>query len=124
MVSGLGGGLLLGGGGCGTSASNPLCVGGLMTMKMINNTSSTSINGVTLISEVWLPPPPPVVIAIKMSLFFGNSNQLCGCCGCCGFVAFFWSVSNPSVSTPAERTLSTTSTTDLYLARASAFTYT
>jgi hypothetical protein len=34
-----------------------------MTMKMINSTSSTSINGVTLMSAL-APPEPPTAIAI------------------------------------------------------------
>src|ERR1051325_7892921 len=57
-----------GGGGCGTSASSPFGVSGVMTMKMISSTSKTSIKGVTLISAV-CPPPPPVVIAIELILF-------------------------------------------------------
>ena len=43
-------------GGCGTKASRPFGVTGVMTMKMINSTSSTSISGVTLMS--WDKPPP------------------------------------------------------------------
>src|ERR1051326_2037751 len=53
-----------GGGGCGTSASSPLGVSGVMTMKIIRSTRRTSMSGVTLISAVW--PPPPVVIAIRL----------------------------------------------------------
>src|SRR5690348_5410159 len=54
-------------GGCGTSASRPCGVRGVITMKMISSTSSTSIRGVTLISALAPPPPPPTAIAISIS---------------------------------------------------------
>ena len=49
------GGGWFGGGGCGTSASSPLGVSGVITMKMMISTSSTSIIGVMLMSA--LAPP-------------------------------------------------------------------
>src|SRR5437868_6398963 len=55
-------------GGCGTRASRPLGVSGVMTMKMISSTSNTSISGVTFMSEVGPPPGPPIVIAITRVL--------------------------------------------------------
>src|SRR5580698_9841688 len=54
-------------GGCGTSASSPLGVTGTITMKMISSTSSTSISGVTLMSEE-SPPGPPELIPIVQFL--------------------------------------------------------
>src|SRR5205085_6347752 len=53
-------------GGYGTRASKPFGVSGVMTMKMISSTSSTSIRGVTLMLAVG-PPLPPIVIAITNS---------------------------------------------------------
>src|SRR5579884_464263 len=50
-----------GGGGCGTSASRPFGVTGTMTMKMISRTRSTSISGVTLISDTAPPEDPPLI---------------------------------------------------------------
>src|SRR5581483_7563646 len=50
-------------GGCGTSASRPLGVSGVITMKMMSSTSSTSISGVTLMSAEG-PLPLPMLIAI------------------------------------------------------------
>src|SRR5438105_8523230 len=61
-----GAGFAFGGGGCGTRASRPLGVSGVMTMKMISSTSSTSISGVTLMLAVG-PPLPPIAIAITNS---------------------------------------------------------
>src|SRR5438270_5309726 len=55
--------LFLSFGGCGTNASRPFGVSGVMTMKMISSTSSTSTNGVTLMSA-FCPPAPPTAIAI------------------------------------------------------------
>src|SRR5947209_2711886 len=45
-------------GGCGTSASSPLGVSGVITMKMMSSTSSTSTTGVTLISDRTPPEAP------------------------------------------------------------------
>src|SRR5580698_10742722 len=56
-----------GGGGCGTSASSPFGVSGVITMKMISNTSSTSMRGVTLIFALW-PPPALTPIPIRSPL--------------------------------------------------------
>src|ERR1700685_484598 len=53
----------LGGGGWGTSASKPFGVSGVITMKMMSSTSSTSMSGVTLIFALW-PPPLPIAILI------------------------------------------------------------
>src|ERR1700684_2319984 len=65
--SGVGGGCFWSfGGGCGTKASNPLGVSGVITMKMISNTSRTSINGVTFMFAFW-PPLGPTAIAISIS---------------------------------------------------------
>src|SRR5579875_1978553 len=58
-------------GGCGTSASSPFGVTGTMTMKMISSTSSTSISGVTLISETD-PPDDPALIPITILLFLSG----------------------------------------------------
>src|ERR1017187_10293764 len=51
--------------GCGTSALSPLGVTGAMTMKMINSTSSTSMNGVTFMSHFRVLVP--TAIDIKLS---------------------------------------------------------
>src|SRR5579863_299939 len=56
-----------GGGGCGTMASRPLGVSGVITMKMISRTSNTSMSGVTLIFALW-PPLGPTAIPIMLSL--------------------------------------------------------
>src|SRR5438067_188220 len=45
--------LFLSFGGCGTNASRPFGVSGVMTMKMISSTSITSTMGVTLMSELY-----------------------------------------------------------------------
>src|SRR6266567_3696322 len=45
-------------------ASRPCGVSGVMTMKMISRTRSTSISGVTLMSALAPPPGPPTAIAI------------------------------------------------------------
>src|SRR5437867_8085312 len=47
-----GGGGWPGGGGCGTAASSPLGVSGVIVMKITSNTSSTSIKGVMLMSAL------------------------------------------------------------------------
>ena len=47
--------LLVGGGGCGTSASSPFGVSGVITMKMMISTSSTSIIGVMLMFDFGAP---------------------------------------------------------------------
>src|SRR5436305_3118538 len=57
----------LGGGGWGTSASNPFGVTGEMTMKMINSTSRTSMSGVTLMFALW-PPLGPTAIPMVVLL--------------------------------------------------------
>src|SRR4029434_1988679 len=46
------GGGLPGGGGCGTAASRPFGVNGVIVMKMTSNTSRMSMNGVTLMSPL------------------------------------------------------------------------
>jgi hypothetical protein len=53
------------GGGCGTSVSRPFGVKGVMTMKMMISTRSTSIIGVILTSD--LTPLPPTDIPIKIA---------------------------------------------------------
>src|SRR5271170_4467169 len=58
----------LGGGGCGTSASRPLNVGGLITMKMMISTSSTSMSGVTLMFALWPPPVPTAILIVDLLL--------------------------------------------------------
>src|SRR5713226_3436657 len=45
-----GGGGVPGGGGCGTAASRPFGVNGVIVIKITSSTSKISINGVTLIS--------------------------------------------------------------------------
>src|SRR5208282_1616193 len=55
-----------GGGGWGTSASKPFGVSGVITMKMISNTSKTSISGVTFMFAFW-PPLGPTAILINRS---------------------------------------------------------
>src|SRR5437870_10009707 len=64
----------LGGGGCGTSASNPLGVKGVITIKMISITSSTSINGVTLMSAFG-PPLVPIAIDIFVLLYMFTARH-------------------------------------------------
>src|SRR5450755_1088239 len=75
-----GGGVFLSGG-CGASASSPCGVNGVMTMKMINSTRSTSINGVMLISDFGPPPGPPTDIDIENSSFLDSVNRLLLGCG-------------------------------------------
>src|SRR5947209_13167907 len=53
-------------GGCGTSASSPLGVRGVITMKMMSSTSSTSTSGVTLMSDR-APPEAPNANAMDES---------------------------------------------------------
>src|SRR5208283_1189781 len=103
-------------GGWGTSASRPFGVSGVITIKMMSSTSNTSISGVTLMSADG-PPDPPIAIPISNSCYWAPAPVVGGflpaapVCIC--------SVNRPTSSTPAERTLSTTSTTLPYLARAS-----
>src|SRR5215831_18948523 len=47
-----GGGGVPGGGGCGTAASSPFGVNGVIVMKITSSTSKISMNGVTLISAL------------------------------------------------------------------------
>src|SRR5579864_2666749 len=56
-----------GGGGWGTSASNPRGVRGVITIKMISSTSRTSMSGVTLMFAFW-PPLGPTAIPIVVLL--------------------------------------------------------
>jgi hypothetical protein len=56
--------------GCGTSALSPREVVGVMTMKMMINTSRTSIMGVTLMAARW--PREPSDIAICWSSLIGH----------------------------------------------------
>ena len=63
----------------------PSCIIGAVTMKMINNTSMTSTNGVTLISLIRRRSPPPAPIATLFSLpnaDYGVKN--CGLIGMLG----------------------------------------
>src|SRR5215469_5573135 len=67
--------LFLGGGvfcgvGSGSCTSIAFRDNGIMIMKMINNTRSTSIIGVTL-GSFWRPPRPPVDIAMLRPSLFG-----------------------------------------------------
>src|SRR5881394_291734 len=62
-------------------------------MKMISRTSNTSINGVTLISELSPSPPPEDPIAMGQSSFFFVSVCFC-------------SVMAPTTRTPARRAIS------------------
>src|SRR5271157_4680329 len=109
-------------GGWGTSASRPFGVNGVITIKMMSNTSNTSISGVTLISADGPPPDPPTAIPIVNSRYWAPAPVVAPVCG--GFFpagpVCFCSVNRPTSSTPAERTLSTTFATSPYLARASA----
>src|SRR5690349_8064458 len=66
-------GFWFGGGGCGTSASRPFGVRGVITMKMMISTSSTSIMGVMLMSALGPPPGPPTAIPIRLLLYDSNS---------------------------------------------------
>jgi hypothetical protein len=52
-----------GGAGCGTSVCKPVGANGVITMKMMMSTSSTSIMGVMLMSA-FRPAPLPISIAI------------------------------------------------------------
>src|SRR5262245_66302694 len=47
-----GGGGVPGGGGCGTAASRPFGVNGVIVMKITSSTSRISMNGVTLMSAL------------------------------------------------------------------------
>src|ERR1700691_3814698 len=58
----------LGGGGCGTSASRPFGVKGVITMKMMSSTSSTSMSGVTLMFALWPPPVPTAILMVGSPL--------------------------------------------------------
>src|ERR1700685_3886530 len=58
----------LGGGGWGTSASKPFGVSGVITMKMMSSTSSTSMSGVTLIFALWPPPVPTAILMVESPL--------------------------------------------------------
>src|SRR6202142_4571548 len=62
--------------GCGTSALSPLGVTGAMTMKMINSTSSTSMNGVTFMSHFKLPVPPTAIDIRLSSLKTPSPSEL------------------------------------------------
>src|SRR6185503_4289748 len=57
--------------------SYPICVSGVTTMKMISSTSSTSMSGVTFISQTW-PPLPPTFIPIGSLLASGPVGPLAG----------------------------------------------
>src|ERR1044071_6032468 len=61
-------GFWFGGGGWGTSPSSPFGVSGVITMKMMISTSSTSIIGVILMSAFGPPEDPPTAIPINCSL--------------------------------------------------------
>src|SRR5580700_9528945 len=58
----------LGGGGCGTSASKPLGVKGVITMKIMSSTSSTSMSGVTLMFALWPPLGPTAIVMVDSPL--------------------------------------------------------
>src|SRR5271170_3544399 len=53
--------------GCGTRTSRPLGVSGVITIKMISNTSKISINGTTFISAIALPLLSPTDIPMGNS---------------------------------------------------------
>src|SRR5271170_2883410 len=57
-----------GGGGWGTSASRPFGVRGVITMKMMSSTSSTSMSGVTLMFALWPPPEPTAILIVDLLL--------------------------------------------------------
>src|SRR3954452_15279071 len=103
-------GFWLGGGGCGTSASSPLGVKGVITMKMMISTSKTSIIGVMLISDFG-PPDPPTAIPIKMLLKIVERYYLAAgvapvvAAWFAAFLSWICSVSRPRLSTPAARRL-------------------
>src|SRR5580692_8541577 len=50
--------------GCGTRVGNPVGTVGVITMKMMINTSSTSISGTMLGSETGAPLLPPIAMPI------------------------------------------------------------
>src|SRR5580692_4062364 len=58
----------LGGGGWGTSASRPFGVNGVITIKMMSSTSSTSISGVTLMLALCPPPLPIAILMVESPL--------------------------------------------------------
>src|SRR5271166_3429238 len=58
----------LGGDGWGTSASKPLCVNGVITMKIMSSTSSTSMSGVTLMFALWPPLGPTAILMVDSPL--------------------------------------------------------
>src|SRR5579863_7224780 len=55
-------------------ASRPCGVSGVITMKMISKTSSTSMSGVTLIFALW-PPLGPTAIPISFSLLSAGGRS-------------------------------------------------
>src|SRR6185437_8543112 len=67
-LGGVGG--IFGGGGCGASALRPCGVNGVITIKMMSNTSSTSISGVTFMSTSGPAFLPPTAIDIMLYSFF------------------------------------------------------
>src|SRR6266404_422062 len=58
----------LGGGGWRTSASKPFGVKGVITMKMMSSTSSTSMSGVTLMLALWPPLVPTAILIVGSPL--------------------------------------------------------
>src|SRR5882672_6648380 len=54
------------GGGCGTNASKPLEITGVITMKMISSTSNTSISGVTFIAALGPLLEPTTILIIDL----------------------------------------------------------
>src|ERR1700687_876683 len=57
-----------GGGGGGISASRPFGVNGVITMKMMSNTNSTSMSGVTLMFALCPPPLPNAILMVESPL--------------------------------------------------------
>src|SRR5215470_3576847 len=54
----------------GTRTRYPICTTGVMTMKMMSRTRTTSTSGVTLMSERSEPPPPTCIALSSLSRSF------------------------------------------------------
>src|SRR6267142_1506764 len=59
----------------GTRTRYPICTTGVITMKMIRSTSTTSTSGVTLMSERSEPPPPTCMLGSLCPGFLGLGDE-------------------------------------------------
>ena len=77
----------------------PFCNMGVITMKMISNTSITSTIGVTLMSELTFAPSFRFVNAIEIPF---------RCCRCDQPVVLVWRSRRPALGAPARQLMLTT----------------